>query len=390
MIQTDSMRDAGQAGQVVGLFPDLLGLGGIQEASRQTIGALQNILARRDWSAVHLGLNDPAGPQRLQIANRSVPFRGFNRSKVRFVARALLLARKNPRIVIAAHPNLAEPARLMKRFSPITKIVVLCHGVDVWEPLPVRRKDALLAADVILAPSSYTAEKLVSVQGVHAKRIRVLPWPINEEVLRMADAPPSTLPLPAGFPDRPVILAIGRWVASERYKGADDLIRAVPQLLSSFPGVRLVLVGSGDDLPRLKDTAAALGVGASVQFLERISREQLGACYAHADVFALPSTGEGFGIVFLEAMAFGLPVIGAAAGGVTDIVTDGVNGLLVPGKDPAALVRALNQLLSDPDLRSSLGKRGAEIVRKKYRFRGFERALEAILIECGMDSTAAA
>src|ERR1700679_3264860 len=104
--------------RIVGLFPDLLGLGGIQEASRQTICALQNILSQRSWSVTCLGLNDPTGRQTLRIADHSVPFRGFNRSKVRLVARALLLARENPRIVIAAHPNLAEPGRLMKRFSP--------------------------------------------------------------------------------------------------------------------------------------------------------------------------------------------------------------------------------------------------------------------------------
>jgi phosphatidyl-myo-inositol dimannoside synthase len=381
-------NSAQEAGQVVGLFPELLGLGGIQEASRQVVCALQNILARRGWSASYLGLNDPTGPQILRVADRSISFRGYKRSKVRFALRALLLATKAPRIVIAAHPNLAVPARWMKYLYPRLKMVVLCHGVEVWERLPTHRREALQAADMILAPSTYTAEKLASLQGIASDKIRVLPWPINTEMLRMSDTP-SDLPLPAGFPGAPVILTVGRWSAAERYKGADDLIRAMPQLLVSFPGLHLVLVGGGDDLPRLKEIAAELRIGVSVRFLERISREQLAACYAHAEVFALPSTGEGFGIVFLEAMAFGLPVIGAAAGGVIDIVEDGMNGLLVPGKEPATLIRALDQLLRDPGLRSTLGKRGAEIVRDKYRFQVLERNLEAILIECGMDSMTA-
>jgi phosphatidylinositol alpha-1,6-mannosyltransferase len=377
MIGTDSKQGASQ---VVGLFPELLGLGGIQEASRQVVCALENIVARRDWSAAYLGLNDPQGPQTLSIAGRAIPFRGFQRSKIRLVLRALMLARKNPHIVIAGHPNLALPVLWMKNVSAGIKTIVFCHGVEVWEPLPARRREALLAADMVLAPSTHTAEKLRNVQGVAAEKIRLLPWPVNAEMLQMSEEP-SNLSLPAGFPEGPVILTVGRWVASERYKGADDLIRTMPQLLASFPALRLAAVGSGDDLPRLKEIAAELGLGTSVKFFEWISREQLAACYARATIFALPSTGEGFGIVFLEAMAFGLPVVGAAAGGVTDIVTDGVNGLLVPGNDAAALVRSLDRLLRDEALRSALGKRGAEIVRQKYRFHVLESELERIVLE---------
>ena len=377
------------AGQVVGLFPELLGIGGIQEASRQVTHALQDILLPRGWSTSYLGLNDPAGPQTLEVGGGRTSFRGYQRSKVKFMARALLLARKSPRIVLAAHPNLANPARWMKSISPASKTIVMCHGVEVWEPLPARRKAALMAADMVLAPSTYTAEKLHTVQGVDVEKIRILPWPIDPLMLRLADAP-SSLTLPEGFPQGHVILTVGRWVAAERYKGADDMIRAIPQLMNSVPDVRLVLVGNGDDLPRLKDLMAELSLGASVRFYDRLSREQLAACYAHADVFALPSTGEGFGLVFLEAMAFGVPVVGAAAGGVTDIIKDGVNGRLVPGKDLATLVGKLGQLLGDGAMRATLGKKGAEIVREKYQFQAFERRVESLLAVCGMDSRAAA
>jgi phosphatidyl-myo-inositol dimannoside synthase len=375
------------AGQLVGLFPELLGVGGVQEASRQVLCAVQNVLDRHGWSAAYLGLNDPQGPQRLQRAGRSVHFRGFKRSKFRFVLQSLRLARQNPRIVIAAHPHLALPTLVMKGLSPTMKTIVVCHGVEVWARLPAPRRYGLLAADIVLAPSNYTAVMLRKVQGVAAEKIRMLPWPVNAEMLRMSDEP-SNLPLPAGFPDGRVILTVGRWVAAERYKGADDLIRAMPKLLSSFGGLHLVAIGSGDDLPRLRRIVTELGVGTSVHFLERVSSEELSACYANAEVFALPSTGEGFGIVFLEAMAFGLPVVGAAAGGVTDVVQDGVNGILVPGKDLEALVRALDRLLRDRGLGSEMGKRGSDIVRDKYQLPTMENKLESILVECGLESLA--
>ena len=131
--------------------------------------------------------------------------------------------------------------------------------------------------------------------------------------------------------------------------------------------------------------ASDLNVSAAVHFLEGISRRELSACYARADIFALPSTGEGFVFVFLEAMAFGKPLVGARAGGATDLIEDGVNGLLVPPHDQGALAQAIERLLRDDSLRATLGQKGAEIVRRKYRFDAFEKGLSTILAECGLD-----
>jgi glycosyltransferase involved in cell wall biosynthesis len=99
-------------------------------------------------------------------------------------------------------------------------------------------------------------------------------------------------------------------------------------------------------------------------------------------VFALPSSGEGFGLVFLEAMAFGKPVVGVAAGGVTDIVRDGESGFLAPPGDPERLAQALQKLLSDASLRARFGAAGADIVRRDYSFDTFRSQLEKILDDC--------
>ncbi|MGA6960218.1 MAG: glycosyltransferase family 4 protein [Candidatus Acidiferrales bacterium] len=371
---------------IVGLFPELLGVGGVQEASRQAAHALQKIAARLRCPTDFLGLNDPRGTHEYSAGDISIHLRGFSRSKLRFVLAALACARKNPRLVLAAHPNLAVPASWMKRFALRMKVIVLAHGIDVWEPLSPRRHAALLAADLVLAPSSYTAQKLAEVQSVPAHKIRKLPWPLNAEVLAMA-ASPEALPLPPAFPRAPVILTVGRWAASERYKGADELIRAVAQLRTRFPDLNLAVVGGGDDLSRLKKLVLDLNASDAVHFLEGISRRELGACYSHADIFALPSTGEGFGFVFLEAMAFAKPLVGAQAGGATDLVADGVNGLLVPPHDPPALAQALERLLRDESLRANLGRKGVQIIREKYRFDVFQTEFSRILAECGVDVT---
>jgi phosphatidyl-myo-inositol dimannoside synthase len=371
--------------QLVGLFPDLLGIGGIQEVSRQTVRALLDISARNGWSASLLGLNDSPGVHEFSAGKNKIAFRGFGRSKLRFILAALQIAWKKPHVVLAAHANLAPIASWMKRLTPQIKIIVMAHGVEVWQPLPARRHAALLAADIVLAASTSTVQKLAEVQQMPLEKIRKLPWPLDPEILAMADAP-TNLPAAAALPPSPVILTVGRWAASEQYKGLDDLIRALAQLRATHKNLTLAAVGAGDDLPRLQKLAADLGVAGAVRFLTGLSKHELAACYARADIFALPSTGEGFGLVFLEAMAFAKPIVAAAAGGSTDLVEDKVNGLLIPPRDQATLIQALDRLLRDASLRSALGQRGAEIVRHKYRFDLFQSQFAAILAACGLDS----
>jgi phosphatidyl-myo-inositol dimannoside synthase len=373
---------ASASNKIVALFPDLLGLGGIQEASRQTAAAMHHILLRRGWSETFLGLNDPTGDQTLGVGDQRIQFTGMGRSKLRFLLQAI--AHADARIVMAAHVNLAVVADIMRFFSPKIKIVVVSHGVEIWERLPIYRRMSLRSADVVLATTSYNAGKLVDLQKVPPAKIRSLPWPLGLRMLDLAESA-ATLRVPDAFPQGRVILTVGRWMSSERYKGADELIRALADLRGSFPDLSLVLVGSGDDVPRLKQIAADLGLAGATRFLDDVSCEQLAACYSRCEIFALPSWGEGFGLVFLEAMAFGKPLVGARAGGIGDLLKDCVNGILVPPRDIAALVQALDQLLRHQPLRDKLGRRGAEMVRLKYRFDGFERELENILLECGLD-----
>lgn len=286
-------------------------------------------------------------------------------------------------MTIAGHPNLALPAAFMNIVSPRLKTIVISHGVEVWQPLSHIRRAALHRADLVLAPSRYTAQKLNEVQGIPAEKIRQLSWPLSPDFLALTKDPPS-LPLPPEFPQGRVILTVGRWVASERYKGVDDLILAVAQLRHNIPRLHLVAVGEGDDLPRLQAQAAKLDLNDAVHFLHGLSRKELAACYARSDVFALPSTGEGFGLVFLEAMAFAKPVVAARAGGSTDVVENEVNGLLVPAHDPEQLAHALARLLLDDALRANLGRRGLDKIHGQYSFTVFASELDAIVKDLGL------
>jgi len=373
------------ANRIVGLFPELLGVGGVQEAGRQTAAAISEIAQDVNWDTAFLSLNDAQGLQSFSGGGREISFSGSARSKAKFITSALGQSSKGTKIVLAAHPNLALPVALMKCKSPRIETILISHGIEVWKRLPMLRRRALLAAELVLAPSRDTIQKLIDVQGVAPEKTRRLAWPVDSSFLDWAENP-AKLSLPAGFPVGPIVLTVGRWATTERYKGADELIQAVSRLQEAQPELNLVAVGDGDDLPRLRQLAHDCGVDGRVHFFSRVSRRELAACFAHADIFALPSTGEGFGMVFLEAMVFGRPIVGAACGGTTDVLEDGVNGLLVPPHDAGRLEQALLRLMRDEKLRAELGLGGARIVRQKYSFEVFRSELKQILAECGLAS----
>jgi phosphatidylinositol alpha-1,6-mannosyltransferase len=369
---------------VIGLFPELLGVGGVQEAGRQTAAALNQIARRHGWKLRILSLNDPRGEHQLRTSDPPINFCGFGRNKTSFVLslirQGVALQGDGPHLVLAAHPNLALPASLVTMFSFSVRTIVMTHGVEVWKRLSVLKRTALLHANIVVAPSRDTAEKLERVQGVPTARIKRLPWPLSPDFLALT-AESDGLALPGAFPRGRVILTVGRWAANERYKGVDDLIEVTARLRSKFDSLNLVVVGGGDDLSRLRELALNRGIIDFVHFLGHVSQEALAACYARADIFAMPSTGEGFGLVFLEAMAFAKPIVASGSGGTVDVVENMVNGLVVPPLDTEELTDALEKLLQDDSLRGLLGQGGARMVRDKYGFEGFVTQLENILKE---------
>jgi phosphatidylinositol alpha-1,6-mannosyltransferase len=144
---------------------------------------------------------------------------------------------------------------------------------------------------------------------------------------------------------QPVILSVGRLDRREAYKGQDRVIAALPELNAKGPKPLYLIAGEGDDRPRLQTLAVQIGVADQVRFLGEVAEQALPDLYRAADVFALPSTGEGFGIVYLEAMACGTPAIGLDVGGAPDALGDGRLGVMVP---ESGLNAALSDLIAKP------------------------------------------
>jgi phosphatidyl-myo-inositol dimannoside synthase len=362
---------------ILALFTELLSAGGVQFAGRQTAAVLAELAHERKLPYRFLSLNDPGREYELSFGSMHFRFRGFARGKAQFSRAGIQGAAGRTGFVVAGHPHLAPPAAAVKMISPKRRMLVMAHGIEVWDPMTRIRRAALCKADLLTAPSGDTARKLVEIQQAKQDRVSLLPWSIDPELWALAQS--GKPGRPAGLPDGRVVLTVGRWMSSERYKGLDHLIRAVAVIRRDVPDMKLIAIGNGDDLPRLQALAHEAGVTDRVHFLAKVSREELAGYYAHCDLFALPSAGEGFGLVFLEAMAFGKPVIGGAHGGTPDVVEDGSVGYLVRHGDAAQLCDAMKKLLADSTLRGEMGTRGRELVRSRFLLEHFKTRLARCL-----------
>jgi glycosyltransferase involved in cell wall biosynthesis len=372
---------------LIGLFPELDAPGGVQRAGRHLAAVMTEFAGSRGLECRILSLNDKAEVKRLDVTGREIVFTGSERAKGSFLAAALKTARRAagkgkraPKLVVAGHPNLAPVVRAMRLVTPRLRSVICTHGIEVWQPLPRVRRNSLRKADLVLAPSKYTAGHVAADQGVDVGKIRVLPWALDPRFEVLAQHAASSA-VPSRFPQGQVVLTVGRWRADERYKGMDTLITALPRLLPRWPDLQLVAVGDGDDRAWLEDLAEETGVDRHVHFLSGLSYEDLAACYGHCELFALPSKGEGFGLVYLEAMACGKPVIGGAHGGAPEVIEDGKTGYVVPHGDAAQLATAMETLLDDAALRAEMGRRGKQRVETEFKFTVFAKSFRKILRE---------
>ncbi|MBI4634969.1 MAG: glycosyltransferase family 4 protein [Candidatus Rokubacteria bacterium] len=177
-----------------------------------------------------------------------------------------------------------------------------------------------------------------------------------------------------------IVLCVGRLWRDQRHKGQDALIRALPLVRERFPAAELVLAGGGDWIDELRALALAEGIGQHVFLPGFVSDEVRDALYARCAVFAMPSKGEGFGLVYLEAMRWSKPCIGGTLDAARDVIVDGKTGLLLAEPhDPRLLADALCRLLKDPEAAQTMGRAGRSRLEDRYLFSHFEnRFLHAV------------
>jgi phosphatidylinositol alpha-1,6-mannosyltransferase len=220
------------------------------------------------------------------------------------------------------------------------------HGIDAWtRPRPIVRW-GVEHAQVVTVVSRYTRRRFLAWANLQPQRVRVLPNTVGD---RYAPGPkPAHLLERYGLRDKRLLLTVSRISAEEQYKGHDRVLAVMPDLLRTFPDLVYVIAGDGTGRERLEDAAREQGLRDHVKFIGRVSDADLPDLYRAADVFVMPSTGEGFGIVFLEALRSGVQVVGGNGDGSMDPLRDGTAGYAVSCDDREELVTAIRSALETP------------------------------------------
>ena len=340
---------------VILLTPNLTGSDGISTVARLVTRACDDVTV--------LALHEPV---RSSVDGADVQGAGARSS--RFVAAATRRAVSADRstTVVINHLHLAPAALAFAARG--ASLLTIVHGVEAWKPLTWLQRLALDRSARIVAVSAFSRDRF------RAANPHFAPRPVDVCHLGL-----EAILTPGGPGDSvPSALIVGRMAHDERYKGHDLLIDIWRDVTADVPGAVLRVVGDGDDRPRLEQKAASMNLGDRIVFLGRVSDERLAHEYERCTAVVMPSRGEGFGLVFIEAMRAARGCIGGH-GSASEIIVDGDTGFVVDPEDRAHLRRAVVRMLRDRTGTAAMGVRGRARFLQHFTEDHFRSRLHALL-----------
>ena len=324
--------------------------GGIQKMTRTLAHSLHNLALRKNWDFCLWSAYDSDSdlmPQYLPAEN----FTGFGTNKIAFVIKTITGAKK-PDVIIISHINLALVGFLIKIINPKCKIWLIAHGIEVWRPLSRLQNAFLKRCDKIICVSSFTKQQMIARHKTDAAICEVLNNAVDPfiKLPEMFIKPERLLKQYRLQTTTPIIFTLTRLASTEQYKGHDQVIKVISKLKDKFPGIRYILAGQYDHKEeiRIQRLISEAGVDEQVILTGFIAEQEIPDYFLLADLFVLPSKKEGFGIVFIEALACGLPVICGNADGSVDAICNGELGTAVNTDDLAELENTITEYLNCP------------------------------------------
>ncbi len=300
---------------------------------------------------------------------------GFSRSKLRTFMTFIreILSQHYDRILldhVLLYPLLLISALISRK----SKTIICVYGYEVWDkPSMIKKWVVTHLADKIISISDFTTRKMLETYGIINEKFSTLPPAINLKRLftrQTADDSHCIFRL----------LSVSRLSTAARYKNIDKVILALPDVIKSFPMARYTIVGDGDLKTELEELSKSLGLEAVVTFTGGVSEQVLCENYQASDLFILPSDEEGFGIVYLEAWHYHLPVIASKYGAAPEVVRDGLDGYCVK-PTPAEITIAITDLLSNRDRAREMGESGYLRMKTHFTHEQFETRLSQILLD---------
>jgi phosphatidylinositol alpha-1,6-mannosyltransferase len=305
-------------------------------------------------------------------------FKGYQGNRVKFLWNHFFYA-LTADVLVISHVQLAILIPLLKWLKPSLKTMVICHGIEVWGKIKDRELKALKKADQILAVSKFTKTKMINEHGIAENRIQVFPNALDPFFLipQIFEKSETLINKYQINPKDIVLLTIARLSSAEQYKGYDFVIEAIKYLKKEFPNIKYIIGGKADDdeRKRLNHLISENGMDNHVILTGFIADKDLVAHYQLANVFVMPSTGEGFGISFIESAACGTPVLGGNTDGSSEAIIKGITGELCTPKHPKEIALQLAFILNQ--------KKNPKLVQenalKNYSFEVYHKRIIKLL-----------
>ena len=250
-----------------------------------------------------------------------------------------------PEVAFTSHINFLPALHQVRRLRG-TKSIGLLLGCEAWDLQHAGRVKALREADRLWSISDYTRQRVARELALNPDSIDLLPLTFDHSRFEIREKSVKLLERHGLSADDSVILTVARLDPAEQYKGQDRVIRQLPGLVKSFPKLHYIIAGRGGDQPRLEQLARDCDVMKHVIFAGFVPDEEICDYYNLADVFAMPSTGEGFGIVFLESAVCGRPVIAGNQDASPEATGNGSFGWMVDPDDGNELTHAIREAIS--------------------------------------------
>lgn len=337
------------------------------DGQRNGIGRVSSAMAeafeRAGLQPVIWSANEPHG-----IA--TLPNRSFGRRYFRMILAALFNRMPDVSAIACLHSGLSPVARILADRLHVPWLCWL-HGVEVWKPLRARTRWGMKGRPLLCSNSSFTKSRAADINpglGLDLARVVPLGWTLP--------SPPES---PADPGCRHGVLAVGRLSSTDRYKGFDTLIEAWKPVGDAVSGCRLTIVGDGDDRPRLEALVRKNSLQHSVEFLGEVETSELQRQFSSRSVFAMPSSGEGFGLVFAEAMAYGLPCVCGNRDASSEVVADGLTGFCVDPDSPQAVAGALIRLLENPVMLKEFSQRARKAFLEKFDLLPLQNRMDSLV-----------
>jgi len=321
------------------------GHGGIAKCNRDLITAIGSYPATTEIVTLVRDVTNELEPLPPKLTFDTGGLGGKHRFLAALARR--MAARDSYDMILCCHMNLL-PAGLIAKWRYRAPLVLWVHGIDAWTR-PASHAAALACAhiDGFASVSRVTAERFHSWAPLAGKREWIVPNAIELDKFFPGPRDQGLIDR-YGLHGKTVIATLGRLVAAERMKGVDEVLDLLPRLIEKHPDLAYLVMGDGSDKSRLERKARALGIGEKVIFAGRIREQEKIPHYRLADAFVMPSQGEGFGFVFLEAMACGVPVVASSTDGGREAVRGGMLGGLVDPARPDDVLRGIEEALAKP------------------------------------------